>query len=78
VVAKEALGIAAGLDQARRKLRQPCADDRDRELKLPDAVESGQDCTQFIGIGELHLVEEERDACVCLSGSISEFEEDLM
>jgi len=45
---------------------------------LPNAVQSGQDSTQFIGIRELHLVEEERDAGVHLLSNISEFEENFI
>jgi len=75
VIAEEPFGVAAGLDEAGRELGQSSADDCDWKLALPDAMQCSQDRSKVAGLGELHLVEEERNTGRCLLGRISELEQ---
>jgi hypothetical protein len=77
-VLEKTLRVGAGLGQPARELRQPSTDERHEQLALGDAMEGREQRLQILLLGELHLVEEERDAATGLARSLAQLEQNIL
>lgn len=74
---EEPLGIGLRLSGEARELRQPGADDHERQVELGAAVDGGDDRRQLLPREVLDLVDHDEDPTLALAGGLSDGDEEV-